>query len=106
MQRLQFFSPESKQGKVTIGQEDQKHMSMPTRPGTTFMMVHSQFFFHLLITMFNPVSFMVKPDHFYGWGILGMLLKKYRNSKSPGLLFFLISMISHASSFKLPFQYP
>src|SRR5256885_2017311 len=49
-----FFKTLSFQQQEGIGQADQGHMMMPALPAAPFVMIHSQFFFELLIILLHP----------------------------------------------------
>ena len=49
-----FFKALSFQQQEGIGQADQGHLMMPALPAAPFVMIHSQFFFELLIILLHP----------------------------------------------------
>ena len=60
---LLFFFQEAQSSQVSIGEEDQKHVPVPSDPGAPFMVIHSELFLQLLIAVLDPKPFMKYPDH-------------------------------------------
>ena len=68
---LSFFFLQAKLCQVSEGQKGQEHMSVPTSPGSAFMMIQTKLFFQLLVSLFNPESFMKETNHLQGRHRLG-----------------------------------
>src|SRR2546425_10608593 len=57
-----FFKALSFQQQEGIGQADQGHLMMPALPAAPFVMIHSQFFFELLIILLHPPAQLRQSD--------------------------------------------
>ncbi len=63
---LAFFFLESRAGPIAKGQENQKDVSVPTGPGSAFMVIQAQFLFQFLVSLLDPKSFVEETDYFQG----------------------------------------
>ena len=58
-----FFFLYAQETQVSEGKEHEEHMTVPSGPGSSLMMVQSQFLFQLLRALLYPVALMIQPDH-------------------------------------------
>ena len=71
-----FFLTQTKPSQVAIGKKHQANVPMPASPGSAFVVIHPELFLQLLVSVFNPISFVINPNHLYGRLILRHVAKK------------------------------
>ena len=71
-----FFFLYALERQITECQNDEQHMPLPADPASTLVMIQTQFFLQLLVTLLNPKPFVKKTNHLQSWHVLGHIAEK------------------------------